>query len=163
MPRRQLTPQQLQELRAFASQWGKIIARRAFGDAGPGLDVDLDAMEQLAQAAAAGLTEGTLQTCLEQQAQALGAEQPCPACGQPCPSSARRAPSPSAAGGSSRASRSATAPPAGGIFSPQRPLLRLDGHGYSPQVLQQIVTAGARLHSFADAAFALSLAGLSIS
>jgi hypothetical protein len=85
MPRRQLTPQQLQELRALASQWGKIIARRAFGDGGPGLDVDLDAMEQVAQGAAAGLTEGTLQTCLEQQAQALGAEQPCPACGRHCP------------------------------------------------------------------------------
>jgi hypothetical protein len=41
--------------------------------------------------------------------------------------------------------------------------LRLDGHGYSPAVLQQVVTAGARLHSFADAAFALGLAGLSIS
>jgi hypothetical protein len=41
--------------------------------------------------------------------------------------------------------------------------LRLDGHGYSPAVLQQIVTAGARLHSFSDAAFALSLTGLSIS
>ena len=85
MPRRAFTPQELQELRALASQWGKIIARRAFGDDGPGLDVDLDAMEQIAQAAAAGLTEGTLQTCLEQQVQALGIQQPCPACGRPCP------------------------------------------------------------------------------
>ena len=42
-------------------------------------------------------------------------------------------------------------------------MLRLDGHGYSPAVWQQIVTAGARLHSFADAAFALGLTGLSIS
>jgi hypothetical protein len=42
-------------------------------------------------------------------------------------------------------------------------LLRLDGHGYSPAVLQLIVTAGARLHPFAGAAFALSLTGLSIS
>jgi hypothetical protein len=41
--------------------------------------------------------------------------------------------------------------------------LRLDGHGYSPALLQVIVTAGARLHSFADAAFALGLCGLSIS
>jgi hypothetical protein len=41
--------------------------------------------------------------------------------------------------------------------------LRLDGHGYSPALLQAIVTAGARLHSFADAAFALGLCGLSIS
>lgn len=41
--------------------------------------------------------------------------------------------------------------------------MRLDGHGYSPAVLQQIVTAGARLHSLSDAAFALSLTGLSLS
>ena len=54
-------------------------------------------------------------------------------------------------------------PTVAGIFSPQRTLLRLDGHGDSPAVLQQIVTAGARLHSFADAAFALSLTGVSIS
>jgi hypothetical protein len=85
MPRRTFTPEQLHELRTFAAQWGKIIARRAFGDLGPGLDVDLDAMEQIAQAAAQGLTEGTLQTCLEQQAQALGSTQPCPTCGRACP------------------------------------------------------------------------------
>jgi hypothetical protein len=84
MPRRQLTPQQLQELRDLAAQWGKVIARRAFGDDGPGLDVDLDAMEQIAQAAAAGLTEGTLQTLLQQQADALGPQLPCPDCGRPC-------------------------------------------------------------------------------
>ncbi len=42
-------------------------------------------------------------------------------------------------------------------------MLRLDGHGYSTALLQKIVSAGARLHSFADAAFALSLCGLSIS
>ena len=41
--------------------------------------------------------------------------------------------------------------------------MRLDGHGYSPALLHAIVTAGARLHSFADAAFALGLCGLSIS
>jgi hypothetical protein len=41
--------------------------------------------------------------------------------------------------------------------------LRLDGHGYSPALLQKIVTAGARLSSFADAAFALGLSGLAIS
>ena len=83
MARRSFSPPQLQEIRDFAAHWGKIIARRACGDAGPGLDLDLDAMEQLAQAAAAGLTEGTLQTLLEQQAQALGEHQPCPDCGRP--------------------------------------------------------------------------------
>ena len=64
---------------------GKIVARRSFGGAGPDLSVDLAAMEQVAQAAAAGLTEGTLAALLEQQAQALGAEQPCPGCGCLCP------------------------------------------------------------------------------
>ena len=84
MARRTFTPQQLQELRQLAAQWGKIVARRACGDSGPGLDVDLEAMEQVARAAAAGLSEGTLQTLLEQQADALGEQQPCPDCGRPC-------------------------------------------------------------------------------
>jgi len=84
MPRRTFTPEELQELHHLAAQWGKIVARRAFGDEGPGLAVDLDAMEQIARAAASGLTEGTLQTLLEQQADALGEQQPCPECGRPC-------------------------------------------------------------------------------
>jgi hypothetical protein len=85
MPRRTLTPQMLQEIRDLAAGWGKIVARRAFGDQGPGLDVDFDTMEQIARAAARGLTEGTLSTALEQQARSLGEQQPCPACGAPCP------------------------------------------------------------------------------
>ena len=85
MSRRQLSPQALQEIRAWAARWGHIVARHAFGPEGPGTQVDLTAMEQVARAAAAGLTEGTLTTLLEQQAQALGAERPCPACGRPCP------------------------------------------------------------------------------
>ena len=64
---------------------------------------------------------------------------------------------------SGKASRSATVPTAAGTCSPQRPLRRRDGRGYSPALLQTIVTAGGRLHSFADAAFALGLFGLSIS
>jgi hypothetical protein len=85
MPRLQLTPEMLQEIRDLAQGWGKIVARRAFGEQGPGLDVDFDTMEQIALAAAAGLTEGTLATALAQQSQALGEAQPCPACGAPCP------------------------------------------------------------------------------
>jgi hypothetical protein len=60
-------------------------------------------------------------------------------------------------------SRSPTAPPAGGTFSPQRPLLRLDNHAYSPAAWRLIAQAAGRLASFADAAFALELAGLPIS
>jgi hypothetical protein len=84
MAQRKLSPQDLQEIRALASRWGKIVARHAFGEAGPGTDVDLDAMEQVATAAAAGLTEGTLSTLLEQQAHLLGTEQSCPGCGRRC-------------------------------------------------------------------------------
>jgi hypothetical protein len=85
MARPRFTPQDLQKIRELAAQWGKIVARRAFGEQGPGTDVDLTAMEEVALAAAAGLTEGTLQTLMEQQAQTLGEQQPCPACGQLCP------------------------------------------------------------------------------
>jgi hypothetical protein len=79
------TPQDLQNIRDLAAQWGKIIARRAFGDLGPGLDLDLLTFEQVAQAAAQGLLQGTLATLLEQQAQTLPQHQPCPACQQLCP------------------------------------------------------------------------------
>jgi hypothetical protein len=80
-----LTPQELQHLRDLAAQWGKIVARRAFGADGPGLQVDFATFEAIADAVACGLSEGTLTTLLEQQAQALGRESPCPACGQLCP------------------------------------------------------------------------------
>lgn len=41
--------------------------------------------------------------------------------------------------------------------------MRLDSHGYSPTVLQMIAEASGRLHSFADATFAVNLAGVDIS
>lgn len=41
--------------------------------------------------------------------------------------------------------------------------MRLDSHGYSPTVMGMIAEAAARLHSFADAAFALDLADVPIS
>ena|SRR5881394_1676592 len=78
------TPEELRELRQLAARWGKIVSQRAFGDAGPGLDVDFRTMEQLAHAAAQGLTEGTLQLLLQQQAEQLPPEQPCPDCGKLC-------------------------------------------------------------------------------
>jgi hypothetical protein len=80
MPRRPIPPEVLQEIRDLAAGWGKIVAKRAFGEDGPGLDVDFDRMEQIALAAALGLTEGTLSTSLQQQARALDEDQPCPAC-----------------------------------------------------------------------------------
>jgi hypothetical protein len=85
MPTRKLSPQDLQAVHDLARQWGKIVARRAFGDDGPGLDVDLDALEEVAVAAARGLTAGTLEEATARQAQRLGDSQPCPTCGQLCP------------------------------------------------------------------------------
>ncbi len=82
MVRTHLTDAELQELHDLAAQWGKIIARRTGDDA---LQLDFAVMEQLAQAAAAGLVEGTLQCLLQRQADALGEQQGCPACGRPCP------------------------------------------------------------------------------
>jgi len=94
MAPRRLTPEGLQEVRGLASRWGNIVARRAFGDEGPGPDTALAGMGQVA---AAGLTEATLSCLPEQHARRLGGGQPCPACGRRCP--ARREPRPSVVGG----------------------------------------------------------------
>lgn len=85
MPTPRFTPEELGRLRALAAEWAQIVSRRAFGDDGPGLDVDFRTFEQIATAAAAGLTEGTLQLLLEQQADKLPDQQPCPDCGALCP------------------------------------------------------------------------------
>jgi hypothetical protein len=85
MATRKPTPEQLDAIKALAREWGKIVGRRAYGEAGPGLDVDLDEMEQIAAAAAAGLAEGTLEHLAERQAQGLPDEVACPTCRQPCP------------------------------------------------------------------------------
>ena len=77
-----LTPEELDRLRALAAEWAKIVSRRVFGDDGPGLDVDFRTFEQIATAAAHGLTEGTLRLLLEQQAHKPPHDQPCPDCGQ---------------------------------------------------------------------------------
>jgi hypothetical protein len=85
MPTPRFTTEELRQLHDLARQWAKIVSKRAFGDDGPGLDVDFRTFEQIATAAAHGLTEGTLQLLLQQQADKLPAEQPCPDCGKLCP------------------------------------------------------------------------------
>ena len=47
MARRQISPQELQEIRDLAAGWGKIVARRAFGDEGPD-STSIHTMEQIA-------------------------------------------------------------------------------------------------------------------
>jgi hypothetical protein len=61
-------------------------------------------------------------------------------------------------------SPSVTVPTAAGIFSPLRPTLGLDSHGYSPTLFQQIIEADATLKSSLQASLALNLLqGLKIS
>jgi hypothetical protein len=53
--------------------------------------------------------------------------------------------------------RSALAPAVAGIFFPQRPLLHLGNHAYSPRILHKIVETAALVKSFALAAHLLQL------
>jgi hypothetical protein len=85
MATRKFTPEELQAITRLAKQWGKIVVRRAFGEQGPGLDVDLAQMEEVAYAAARGLTAGALEEGTSQQGQQLGEQQPCPQCQRLCP------------------------------------------------------------------------------
>ena len=84
MGSRKLTPKDLEQITKLAKSWGKIVVRQAFGDDGPGLDVDLSQMEDVAVAAARGLTAGALEVATSQQGRLLGIEQPCPQCGHLC-------------------------------------------------------------------------------
>jgi hypothetical protein len=92
MPTPRFTPEELRELHDLAARWAQIVSKRAFGDDGPGLDVDFNTFEQIAAAAAHGLTEGTLQLLLQQQADKLPTEQPCPLCDRLCPTKPRTRP-----------------------------------------------------------------------
>jgi hypothetical protein len=84
MAKRPLTQEDLDAVYQLARKWGKIVCRQAFGDEGPGLDVDLTKMEDVAFAATRGLLAGTLETATQQQASQLGSHQPCPGCGKLC-------------------------------------------------------------------------------
>jgi len=79
-----LSAEKLKEIHDLAAGWGKIIARRVFGEAGADKQTDFQTMEEIAAAAARGLIEGTIATLVEQQAQTLGTEQTCPDCGYLC-------------------------------------------------------------------------------
>jgi hypothetical protein len=84
MATRKFTPEELLAITRLAKQWGKIVVRHAFGEQGPGLDVDLAQMEQIAFAAAQGLTAGALEAATAQQAQQLGEQHACPKCQRVC-------------------------------------------------------------------------------
>jgi len=75
----------LSELRDMAAGWGKIVSRRAYGEEGPGLDLDFDSLESLAVDIGQAVIQGTIEEVLRIQFQRLGDHQPCPGCGQGCP------------------------------------------------------------------------------
>jgi hypothetical protein len=85
MPFTRTRPDDLASLRDMASGWGKIVARRAYGDEGPGLDLDFDSIESLAVDMGRAVIEGAIQEILRKQSQRLGDHQPCPRCGRACP------------------------------------------------------------------------------
>jgi hypothetical protein len=72
-------------IRPLAEGWGKIVTRRAFGDDGPGLDLDFDTLEQVAVDAARAMIKGTIEQALRHQLPKLGSQQPCPCCERACP------------------------------------------------------------------------------
>ena len=84
MATRKFTSEELQAITRLAKQWGKIVVRRGFGDQGPGLDVDLAQMEEVAFAAAQGLTAGVLEEATSSQGEKLGEHRPCPKCHELC-------------------------------------------------------------------------------
>ena len=162
MSKSRFTPEELRAFRKLASAWGKIVSKRAFGESGPGLDVDFRTMADLAQAVAEGVTEGTLQTLLEQQAQPLEKEPPCPACGRLCRTQPQKRPLVARGIELEQVEPVAYCPDGRRDFFPLRIPLGLDEHGDSSSVLQEIVTASARFHSFRDTTYAAHMARIPV-
>ncbi|MBN9120390.1 MAG: hypothetical protein J0I06_14740 [Planctomycetes bacterium] len=126
MPKRKPTPEQLAAVKELAKQWGKIVAKNAYGPGGPPLDADFDETEQIAAAATAGLVEGLSNTSRANKLNNSPTSGPVPPARHPVPFGVGRARS-SPVGPPSRAkSPSLTAPTAGGIFLPMRTNLELD-------------------------------------
>ncbi len=84
MPSHQLKDAKVQELAAQVEGWGKILAEQAYGPEGPGLDVDLAGMEELALMMQQALLAGLCKELTRRQAERLPARQPCPDCGREC-------------------------------------------------------------------------------
>lgn len=73
----------LRQIQEVAESWGKLLAREAFPD-GPGLDVSLIEMEELAAMASKAMVRGAIETLTGDQAKRLPEEAPCPICQRAC-------------------------------------------------------------------------------
>jgi hypothetical protein len=85
MPFTKARADELSDLRDLAYGWGKVVSRRAYGEEGPGLDIDFDSIESLAVDIGQAVIRGTIEEALKTQLKLLGDHQPCPACARPCP------------------------------------------------------------------------------
>lgn len=80
MSSRQLTDGKKRELAELVEGWGKIAAERVYGIEGPGLDVDLAALEEVAVEMQQAVLRGFCEATTQRQSQGL----PCPECGREC-------------------------------------------------------------------------------
>jgi hypothetical protein len=67
----------------LAEGWGKVVARRVHDEVGPELDLDADAIEQMAVTAARAVARGPIADLRERKAALLGPEPPGPTCRRP--------------------------------------------------------------------------------
>lgn len=80
MPFTKAKPDESSKLRDMAYGWGKIASRRAYGDEGPGLDIDFESIETMAVDVAQAVIRGAIEETLKTQLKLLGDRQPCPEC-----------------------------------------------------------------------------------
>ncbi len=83
MASKEARERRLKEIQEIAAGWGKIIAQEAFPN-GPGMDVSLADMEELAMAASRALVKGTVEAMTGSQGEQFGQEASCPVCGKMC-------------------------------------------------------------------------------
>jgi hypothetical protein len=84
MASRTLSEERLAQLKELVHGWGKIVAEEAYGEDGPGLDVDLGMMDDIAFEVAQSLSSGVCEELTRRQAQRMPEAQPCPVCGEGC-------------------------------------------------------------------------------
>lgn len=84
MPTHGLKDAKVTEMRELVYRWGKLLAGEAYGPQGPGLEVDLAGMEELATIAQQALLAGLCEELTQRQAERLPGTLPCPGCGSEC-------------------------------------------------------------------------------
>lgn len=83
MSNTKLSSAQVKGIEATAADWGKRLAREAF-PMGPGLDVSLVEMEEVAAVATKAMVQGAMGEMTDRQAQRLEGQLACPRCGRLC-------------------------------------------------------------------------------